>query len=121
MLRQLDLTEAQRGQIKAVVDGHKPDFGEIGKRMREARKRLQAAMQAPVVDEVAIRAASADVAAVEADANVLRATVRVEVFNILTPEQRTKAAELKAKAEARRAVMGERMKARRAQRPQGGF
>lgn len=112
MLRQLDLTEAQRGQVKAIVDGHKADFQEIGTRMQAAREALGAAMEVSPVNPQGIREASAAVAAVEADANVLHATVRDEVFSILTDEQKAKAAELKAKGDARRAAARERIKAR---------
>lgn len=111
-LRQLDLTEAQKGQLSAIVDGHKADFEAIRTRMQEARKALHAAMEATPVNEAAIREATAAVAAVEADTNVLRATMRTEVVNILTDEQKAKAAELKAKGDARRAAAKERIKER---------
>ena len=125
MLGQLDLTEAQKGQVKAIVEGHKADFQAIGARMREARQGLKAAMETTPVNADAIREATAALAVVQADANVHRASMRAEVLNILTDEQKAKAAELKARGEARRAAMRDRarnrVKAREAGRPQGGF
>ncbi len=125
MLRQLDLTEAQRAQVKSIMDAHKTEVEGIGTKMREARKGLQAAMETIPVNEEAIREATAALAAVQAEANVHRANVRAEVFSILTDEQKAKAAQLKASAEARRAAMRDRVrnrvKARQAQPPKGEF
>jgi Spy/CpxP family protein refolding chaperone len=59
-----------------------------------------------------------EVAAVDADAAVLRAKVHSEVWALLTPEQQQKARELKAQRVERRAQMRERLEQRRNQRQQ---
>jgi protein CpxP len=101
-LRQLDLSDAQRDQVRAVMQSHEAAFKEIGDRTRLAREALDAAITADAVDESAIRARAADVAAVDADAAVLRARVHQEVFSLLTAEQQTKARALQA--ETRRKI-----------------
>jgi periplasmic protein CpxP/Spy len=117
-LRQLDLTDAQRDQVKAIFDQHKDEFQAIGERLKTARQTQVAAIETQPVDEAAIRAKSADLGAVEADAAVLRAKVHAAVFQVLTPEQQEKAKALKAEHEKRRADMRERFQERRQQRQQ---
>jgi protein CpxP len=112
-LRALDLTDAQREQVRGVMQAHQAAFKEIGDRMRTARQALDAAVTGDTLDETAVRAKSADVAAVEADAAVLRARVHQEVFSLLTSEQQTKARELRAQAAERMKQRGDQVRARR--------
>ena len=115
MFRQLDLSDDQRQQVRSVMQSHEPAFKEIGERMRTARQALDATVTADIVDEAAIRAKSADVAAAEADAAVLRAKVHQEVFSLLTAEQQAKAKELKAERQERMKQRADRLRERGAQ------
>jgi periplasmic protein CpxP/Spy len=117
-LRGLDLTETQREQVKTAIDAHKAEFEAIGTRMRQARTALDEAVTADALNEAAVRQASVDVAAVEADAAVLRAKVHTEVWALLTPAQQQKARELKAQRAERRAQVRQRIEQRREQRRQ---
>lgn len=108
MFRQLDLSEAQREQVRNVMQSNAAAFKEIGERLRTARQALDAAVTADTLDEAAIRARSAEVATVEADAAVQRAKVHQEVFSLLTAEQQAKARELKAQRQQRMKERGER-------------
>jgi periplasmic protein CpxP/Spy len=99
-LRELDLTDAQREQVKTIMESHRADQQTIGGRMEAARKALGDAIADPF-DEAAIRAKAAEVGAVEADAAVLQARIRGEVFALLTPEQVKKAKELRAEMDSR--------------------
>jgi Spy/CpxP family protein refolding chaperone len=94
----LDLTDAQQEQIKAIFDGHRPDFDDIRNRARTARQAVRQAVVSDEVNEQAIRSAVTARAQVEADGAILRARIRKEVQAVLTPEQR-------ANAEAFRKVM----------------
>lgn len=107
----LDLTDAQREQVRAIVQGQRDAFAQIGERLRAAHKGLNDAVSSPTFDEATIRARSADIAAVQADAAVLRAKVRSEVWTILTPEQQQQVTELRAK-------MAERFQQRRQKQQQ---
>jgi protein CpxP len=102
-LRGIDLTDAQREQVRAIMESHRDEQKAIGDRMQAARKALHEAIAADAVDEGAIRAKAGEIGAVEADAAVLQAKIRAEVFGILTPEQA-------AKAKAFRSQMEQRMK-----------
>ena len=100
-LRGIDLTDAQREQVRAIMESHRDEQKAIGDRMQAARKALHEAVAADVFDENAIRAKAAEVGAVEADAAVLQAKIRGEVFALLTPEQAKKAKELRSEMENR--------------------
>jgi Spy/CpxP family protein refolding chaperone len=100
-LRALDLTEAQRDQVKNALQSHKDEFKTIAREMIAARGALGDAATADTIDEDAIRAASGRVAEVELSAALLRARVHAEVFALLTPEQQQKAKAMREKAKGR--------------------
>ena len=118
MLRQLDLTEDQRAQVKQVMDSHRAELQAIGEKLRAAHKAQQDAVTAAQFDEQAVRTKAAELATLTADAAVLHAKVHSEVFAVLTPEQQTKAAELKAQRQARVQQMRERVRDRVKERRQ---
>jgi len=99
--RQIDLTDAQKDQIKAIADSHKDDWKSLAERARAAHGALNQAVTADGVDEALIRQRSADVAAVDADMAVARARAHAEVLQILTPEQKTKLKTLHAEMKGR--------------------
>jgi len=94
--RQLNLTDAQRDQIKAIVDAHKDEWKALADRERTARLALGDLVNADTIDEAAIRQKSAEVAAVDADAAVARAHAHAEVVQILTAEQKAQLASIQA-------------------------
>jgi protein CpxP len=100
-LRGLDLTDAQREQVKAIMESHRDEQKAIGDRMQAARKALHESIAADTFDEAAVRAKAAEIGAIEADAAVLQARIKSEVFAILTPEQVKKAKELRSNMENR--------------------
>ena len=100
-LRELGLTDAQLQQVRTIMESHRDEQKAIGDRMRDARKALQDAIEADPLNEGAIRDAAAAVGAIDADAAVLQAKIRTEVFALLTPEQVKKAKELRSEMENR--------------------
>jgi protein CpxP len=118
MLRQLDLTEEQRAQVKQVMDSHRAERQAIGEKLRAAHRAQQDAVTATQFDEQAVRTRAAELATLTADAAVLRAKLHSEVFAVLTPEQQAKAAELKAQRQARAQQMRERVRDRVKERRQ---
>jgi protein CpxP len=93
-LRELNLTDAQREQVKQIVDSRQQEARAIGDRAMAAREALHAATTSPSFDEGLIRAKAAEVAAIEADLAVSRARIFADVFQLLTPEQQAKVKEL---------------------------
>ncbi len=101
-LGQLGLSDEQRQEVRRIMELHKAEQQSIGQRFRDAHRAQAEAVMAVPVDEAAVRARSAELAKVEADAAVLRARVHAEVYNVLTPEQQEKAKTLRAEREQRR-------------------
>jgi Spy/CpxP family protein refolding chaperone len=87
-LGRLDLTDAQRAQVRSLTDTHRAATEPVLERARTARQALHAAVTASTVDEGAIRARSAELASAEADLAVARARLQADITKILTPEQR---------------------------------
>ncbi len=97
----LNLTDAQREQLKSIADAHKEEWKALADRARTAHEALIDAVTAATVDESLIRTRAADVAAVEADIAVASAHARAEAWQILTPEQQAQAAKFQAEAKTR--------------------
>jgi len=118
-LRALNLSDAQRSQIKSVVQSHRDEMKAIGERLRTAHQALQEAIEQAPVNESLVRQRAADVAAVQADAAVLRSRVHAQVFQVLTPEQQAKAKELRQQAAQRMQQRMQKWQQRRQQKPDG--
>ncbi|HEX2445008.1 MAG TPA: Spy/CpxP family protein refolding chaperone [Vicinamibacterales bacterium] len=101
-LRQLDLTDAQREQVRSIFEQNRDEMRAAGEKLRTARRGLYDATSAGTVDEAAIRTAAEALANAEAEAAINRARVHAQVWQILTPEQQAKAKELRQQREARR-------------------
>jgi Spy/CpxP family protein refolding chaperone len=93
ILRRLQLTPDQREEVRQILQGHRPDFQRLLRLAMRSRRALFVAVYLDPFDESAIRNLSADVAAVQADEAVLRATIRTQIFEVLTPEQQARALE----------------------------
>ncbi len=116
-LGRLDLSEAQRDQVRTIHESHQAELEAVGARMREARLALATAMTADVFDEGGIRSRFAELAIVEADQAVLQARIRSDVFHqVLTDEQRAAAKKFAAERVERREGRGERRGGRRGPR-----
>lgn len=97
----LGLSDAQKEQIKGVVESHRDEWKALAGRAVAARKGLRQAVTADPIDEAAIRQRSADLAAVQADIAVARAHAREEIFQLLTPDQQAQARALRSQMEQR--------------------
>ena len=93
----LGLTDAQVVQIKAVLKSDKDSLTGLLTRLHEARSGLRNAIQSPDATEASVRAASAKVAAVEADLAVERLKLHGKISPILTADQREKLSEFQAR------------------------
>jgi protein CpxP len=111
-LRGLNLTDAQKEAVKAIIEKHKPELKAIADVAIPARQKLHAAVTADAVNEEAIRAAAAEVAATEANGAVLRAKIHSEVWAVLTPEQQQQAKQMREGAKKRAGMQVDRLRQR---------
>jgi len=95
--RELNLTDAQRVQIKAIADAHSDEWKAFFDRERTARMALNEAVTADTIDEGLVRQKSAEAAMVESDIAVARAHAYSQFVQVLTPDQRAKLKELHAR------------------------
>jgi periplasmic protein CpxP/Spy len=107
--QQLGLSADQTQQVQAIMANHKAEMSAQMTQMKTARTALFDAIHADTFGENAVRAASANVAQVEADLAVSRAKMASEVRNVLTPDQQAKAKEMMANFRARAGKAGARM------------
>ena len=98
--RELDLTDDQKARLKSIAESHRDEFRAAGEKARAAHDGMQALVEADSINEAAIRAKSAEIAAAEAEVMILNAKVRQESMQILTSEQQQKLKELRAAREA---------------------
>jgi Spy/CpxP family protein refolding chaperone len=92
----LNLTDVQISRIKSQLKSEKGNITSLLSRLRDARSQLRAEIQKPDATESSVRAASAQVAAVQADIAVERLKLRAKISPILTADQRAKLDQLKA-------------------------
>jgi periplasmic protein CpxP/Spy len=102
MLGRLNLTDAQREQVKSLLDSHRDETRALADKSETAHQALAAAVSAEQFDESAVRVRSADVAAVDADMAVLQARIHGEIWQILTPDQQKQARDLQTQMQQRR-------------------
>lgn len=103
MFDQLDLTDAQRDEIRSLVmQHHEANQGRI-EQLQQARLALFDRVHAETLDESAIRDAYAAVSASAADLSVARAALLQQIRRTLTPEQRAEASRLMEQHRARMA------------------
>jgi Spy/CpxP family protein refolding chaperone len=113
-MRELDLSDDQKAQLKQIAESHRDEFKAAGEKARAAHDGMQALIEADQIDENAIRAKSQEIAAAEAEVMILNAKVRQQSMQVLTSEQQAKLKELRAQRPGPRGQGGPRER-----RPQG--
>ena len=93
----LGLTDDQAAQIKNALLAEKDTLKGLISKLHDARTGLREAIQASNATETTVRAASAKVAAVEADLAVERLKLFGKISPILTEEQRAKIKEFQSR------------------------
>jgi Spy/CpxP family protein refolding chaperone len=113
MLRELDLSEEQRGQIRALFE----EIDQTGTpaKLREAREALHDAIESGE-DESMLREMAARLGEAEGDAAVEWARVRARVQEILTEDQKKELDQLKQDEKERRDMLRKQHEERRARR-----
>jgi periplasmic protein CpxP/Spy len=114
----LDLSDAQRAQIRAITSKAREDSRPLADRLRQAADARRKAVETLPVDENQIRATTQALTAAQTDAAVARAHVQSDIFAVLTPDQQAKVKEARERRENRMNERRARMEERRQQRPQ---
>lgn len=102
LFRQLDLTDAQKEQLKTLRQTHRESTQTLREQMRLNREQLRNLSDNGGFDEAAVTALATQQGQLHAQMIVARERLKAQMFNVLTPEQKVKAAELKAQFEQKR-------------------
>ena len=104
-LDRLDLSDEQQEALKALLEDNRESVEANREQLHEARTALREAMQAETVDLNAVRTLADKVGAVETEAAVFRASMKNQIMEILTEEQRAELQEMIQNRKERRAQM----------------
>ena len=116
-LRGLDLTEAQREQVRQLTEQNREQTRTLLDRLQTAQEARRKAVEAIPFSEPQIRAAAQALAEVEAELAVQRARLQADVYALLTPEQQTRLQTMRAERDARMKARMDRFQQRGQRRP----
>jgi periplasmic protein CpxP/Spy len=118
MLRELDLSDDQRQQVKDVLE--KARETGVQKQLMDSRKALQDAVESDTIDEENLHNLADQVGVAEGNAAVERAHIRQQILQILTDEQRQELESMKAEAKQRMEERRQRFEQRLKERANKG-
>ncbi|MGC8494099.1 MAG: Spy/CpxP family protein refolding chaperone [Syntrophobacteraceae bacterium] len=88
--KQLNLTEKQKKEIKAIQEKARPEMRPLIKELKEGRKKLMALRKAGKFDEAKVRAVAEEQGRTLTKVIVERERTMYQMREVLTPEQRAK-------------------------------
>ncbi|MGH9931126.1 MAG: Spy/CpxP family protein refolding chaperone [Pyrinomonadaceae bacterium] len=91
MSRELGLTDAQKTQVKALLDAQRPTEEERHAKLDDIRKQLDAATANGQFDEAKVRELANQQSQLMADQMVEHFRLHSQLYGLLTAEQKTKA------------------------------
>ena len=109
----LDLTEAQREQVRQLTEQHREQTRTLAERVRAAGEAQREAMQAASFNEQQVRATAQAFAEVQTELAVQQARLWSDIYGLLTTDQQQQLARMQAEREARQTERQERMQQRR--------
>jgi periplasmic protein CpxP/Spy len=117
-LRQLDLTDAQREQVRQLTQQNREQMRSLLDRMRAAQDARRKAVESLPFNESQVRAAMKDLAEVEADLAVAEARLQADIYGLLSADQQQKLQKLRTDREARAKERAQQQQQRLQQRQQ---
>jgi len=101
MTEHLQLTDVQQTQVKQIFSSEKPNVLPLMQQMAQNQQQLMTLAQNGSFDEEKVRAVASQQAQLTTELEVAKTRTMSEIFNILTPEQRTKAVKFINRRQAR--------------------
>ena len=90
----LDLTDAQQSQIKDILAKERPTVQPLFEQLRQSHHELRQIAESGAFDEAKTRSLAAQQSQTLTELIVQKTRIESELFQVLTPEQKTKAQEL---------------------------
>jgi periplasmic protein CpxP/Spy len=98
--KNLDLTDAQKAQMKTIMQKERPASKPLFTQLRQNEQQLRQYEEGSY-DEAKVRTLAAQQAQIQTELTVQRTRLHSELFQVLTPEQQTKMKEMEASRAAR--------------------
>ncbi len=95
MAQALNLTDQQQTQIKSILQAEKPAMQPLMLQLKASRQQMDAATQNGQFDEAKVRSIAEQQAQTMVNLTVEREKVKSEIWQVLTPDQRAKAEQMK--------------------------
>ena len=90
LARKLDLTDAQQAQVKEIMAKEKPTFQPLMLQMAQNHQQMRQLVMANGFDEAKVRELASQQTQTITELTVQGARVESELFQVLTPDQKTK-------------------------------
>jgi periplasmic protein CpxP/Spy len=103
MFSKLNLSDAQKAQIKQIRDSHRDSMTALRNELRAKRQELRQAEQGGTFDQSLATQKLTEMAPIQARMMGEMAQIRQQTLAVLTPEQKAQVDQWKAEAKARRA------------------
>ena len=100
--RGLDLTDAQRDQIRTLSEQYRVSTEALREQLQSAREALQDALATNPVNEGQVRSATQTLATLQGEVEIMNARLRADAMVLLTPDQREELEARRAEIEERR-------------------
>jgi Spy/CpxP family protein refolding chaperone len=97
----LDLSDAQRTQMKAILAKEKPTIQPLMQQLAQGHQQMSQLEQAGTFDETKVRTLATQQSQTLTELMVQKARIKSELMQVLTPDQKTKLAAFQAKRQAR--------------------
>ena len=97
----LDLTDAQRAQMKDIMTKEKPTIKPLMKQLAQSHQQLRQLESTGTFDEAKVRAIATQQAQTMTELTVQKARIKSEMMQVLTPDQKDKMAKFEARRQAR--------------------
>jgi len=101
--RNLDLTDAQKAQMKQIRETSFQNLGPVMEQIRAKRQEIRQANQDGNVNEALIAQKLTEIAPLEAKLQAERARVHQQMLSVLTPDQKAKLDQQREEFKAKRA------------------
>jgi periplasmic protein CpxP/Spy len=97
----LDLTDAQRTQVKQIIAAEKPTLFPLVQQVIQSKQQMLQEVSSGTFDQAKVTTLATQQAQIQTQLTVEKAKIMSEIFNILTPDQKTKAVSFLQKHAAR--------------------
>ena len=99
-LNELNLTEAQREQVREIRDRYQEQIQALSRRLGDLAAKQRQAIETVPVNETLITSATQDMTQSQVDVAIQEARINADIWSVLTPEQQAKATKLRAERKA---------------------